>query len=174
MRGNGPQTTYGRGRRARFSGWSGQTVPRPLSKPGADAGPKSDAGQGPKKGRKRCPWYLLMKDEAEYLVLPYGVELSYRERVTAKVGEQDRETRRQGLSNASVAEKKAERHTWKLIGKLTATGKTKDSWQTVQRFRQSHGGSSSCLFRRPPSRHAPPKQKTPPAISISSTQANSP
>lgn len=115
-----------------------------------------------------------MKDEAEYLVLPYGVELSYRERVTANVGEQARETRRQGLSDAAVAEKKAERHTLKLIGRLTAAGKTKD-WQAVQRFRQSHGGSSSsCLFRRAASRHAPPKQKTPPAISISSTQSNSP
>ena len=36
------------------------------------------------------------------------------------------------------------------------------------------GGSSSFPIERAASQHAPPKQKTPPAISICSTQANSP
>ena len=58
---------------------------------------------------------------------------------------------------------------------MDGDGKTKSNLRAVQRCRQSHGVfSTPCLFRRAASQHAPPKQKTPPAISICSTQANSP
>ena len=94
--------------------------------------------------------------------------LLYTCRTTEWRRTQGNRARGQWLSRHSHSGKGSTRkHTSKLMGRVAEVGKTKSSLRAVQRCRQSHGVfSTPCLFRRAASQHAPPKQKTPPAISI--------
>ena len=144
----------------------------PLS-PAPIQAPKAMMAKAPKRCRKHCPAYLPVKDEARSLVLP----LRSGTAVPQESGGELRETgqRDNGCPDTAIPEKGVQENTPQSSWESCGGRKTKSSLRAVQRCRQSHGVfSTPCLFRRAASQHAPPKQKTPPAISICSTQANSP